>query len=143
MLKLLLDGDYYNELSLYESDLKAFLTETIEKKIPMFPFGNNTKFFKLLKRFKNGQDLDLKELRYRDNFRKNKNKSPIMIEANESEPEEYEEESFEVRPQLVSLVNQIQLYMNRGNKAGAIQILNQIPPHFPEYKIIYNKILSY
>jgi hypothetical protein len=148
MLKLLLDGDYYHELLNYEEELKQFLQDVINKKVSLYALGNQTRFFKLAMQYKKNKNIDLGKPRDKNNFHKHKKEPVVKKEPQEPQQEtedetEEEEEGFEVRPQLVPIVEQIQLNLRNGNIKGAVTLLERIPKHYPEYVHIYNNLLSY
>lgn len=141
MLKLILDGDYYKELINYKDELKTLLQEVVDKKVPLYKFGNNTKFFKLAQMVKKGQPLILESIRDKEFI---KTKKPQKVE-NECliDDDDYDDDEFDVRPELIGIVKYIQIQLSQGNMKGAMLALQKIPKNYPEYKVIYKNILSY
>jgi len=58
MIKLLLDGDYKDELYKYKVKIYMFIADMIENKIKHCKFGINTILYKMVKDYRKGEPLE-------------------------------------------------------------------------------------
>lgn len=120
MVKLLLDGDYNNELKNYKSNVVQFINELLEKKIPYTRLGVQTKLYKLITAVKNGRNPVLE--------RKTNKKG--QKQEKEIEQDEDEEEINDIETLTKVVVD----YAKNGKTEKAINLVNDyLEPYDPLY----------
>lgn len=119
MIKLLLDGDYKNELNNYKSETIQFINEILQKKIPYTRLGIQTKLYKMIKDVKNGNSID---------YKKKQQQKKIKYEEEEDDEDEDEIKDIETLKDTV-----LNCYYN-GDREKAMMLLDEyLEPYDPLY----------
>lgn len=118
MIKLLLDGDYKNELGQYKSKVLQLAHEILEKKVPITRLGVQTNLYKIVAKLK----------------KQNQSGGKVTKQGQQRQGEK--DDAFQKSIKL------IQEYMNQGQRQEALNILVQnIPQTHPSYYKIYSYII--
>lgn len=128
MIKLLLDGDYKNELIKYKSKVLQLAHEILEKKIKYTKIGVQTNLYKIIANIK-------KEMKQGGSIKKKKGRT--------MKPVEKKEENTQENNHIKSTIQLIKEYLHNGEKQDALNILiNNIDQTHPLYFKIYSYIMS-
>lgn len=129
MIKLLLDGDYRNELNNYKSYVIQFINEILEKKIPYTRLGIQTKLYKLITNVKKGGTLGI-------TTDKKKGSSSKAVKSNQNMPEsESESEGEDEINDIDTLKSTVLNYALGGDKKKAVSLVHEyLEPHDPLFQ---------
>ena len=151
LIKLLVDGDYSDQLGKYKVKCYMLINEILEKKIPFTKFGVNTLLYKLCSSLKNQRSIEhffnrrtqAKTVTFKETPKVLVEPPPVnKEESEESSDESSEDETITDESELNLFINQL-LTLAQSSKRKALKLLDEkVDDRYELYTQLHRKIMS-